>query len=102
MLDASIPEDEDVLKVLDLYRPNITALEKMFVGSTMVKLEGSATVCRRQECNLGNLIADSMVYARALELKEPTPGTWTDAAIAFIQGGGKSNMLNRRKIILYI
>lgn len=40
--------------------------------------------CRLNECNLGNFIADSMVSSRANRYKGPN---WTDASIAFIQGG---------------
>lgn len=41
--------------------------------------------CRFSECNLGNFIADSMVRSHASRYKGPN---WTDASIAFIQGGG--------------
>lgn len=41
--------------------------------------------CRFNECNLGNFIADSMVRSHASRYTGPN---WTDASIAFIQGGG--------------
>lgn len=45
----------------------------------------NGTVCRAVECNLGNLVTDSMVYAHALLYN----GTyWSDAGIALMQGGG--------------
>lgn len=41
--------------------------------------------CRFNECNLGNFIADSMVISYANRYRG---SSWTDASIAFIQGGG--------------
>lgn len=69
-----------------MYRPNITALEKSVIGHTKVYLEGHRTICRTEECNLGNLVADSMIYGRVIENQGGS--FWTDAAIAFIMGGG--------------
>ena len=81
-----MPREDDVLQLLEVYRPNITALEENVVGRTKVYLEGRAEVCRSMECNLGNLVADSMIYSRVLENQGGS--YWTDAPIAFIQGGG--------------
>lgn len=50
LLDKEVPRDEDVVKLLDIYRPGIDELEKKIVGSTRVALDG---VCRTKECNLG-------------------------------------------------
>lgn len=86
MLNASIAQEQDLLDLLEVYRPNITAIENTIVGYTKVKLEGGG-VCRLRECNLGNLITDSMVYARVLE--EKSGDYWTDAPIALLQGGGE-------------
>lgn len=88
MLNASIAQEQDLLDLLEVYRPNITILEKTIVGYTKVKLEGG-NICRLRECNLGNLLTDSMVYARVLE--EKGGDYWTDAPIALLQGGGKLN-----------
>lgn len=44
--------------------------------------------CRFTECNLGNLIADAMVYVRSMQYNG-TDGYWTDAPIALMNGGGK-------------
>lgn len=94
LLNASVPRDSDVLQLLEVYRPNITALELNTVGHTKVYLEGSSTVCRKGECNLGNLITDSMIYARVLA---DLGGThWTDAPIAIIQGGGIRTSIEKK------
>ncbi|XP_060656295.1 protein 5NUC-like isoform X1 [Drosophila nasuta] len=85
LLNASISQEQDLLDLLDVYRPNITHLEQTIVGYTKVTLEGG-NICRLRECNLGNLVADSMVHTRVLEDK--AGDYWTDASIALIQGGG--------------
>ncbi|XP_017868238.1 PREDICTED: protein 5NUC-like isoform X1 [Drosophila arizonae] len=85
LLNASVAQEQDMLDLLDTFRPNITAKGKQVIGHTKVHLEGGS-ICRLRECNLGNLIADSMVYSRMLENKGGE--YWTDAAIALIAGGG--------------
>lgn len=52
LLNGTIPRDEDLLELLNDYRPAVEALEKQIVGETKVKLDGD---CRLQECNLGNI-----------------------------------------------
>ncbi|XP_017486162.1 PREDICTED: protein 5NUC-like [Rhagoletis zephyria] len=94
LLNASVPRENDVLQLLDVYRPNITELENSIVGHTKVQLEGRSTVCRQYECNLGNLIADSMVYARVME--DQGGVFWTDAPIAIINGGGIRSGIDKR------
>ncbi|XP_017836103.1 protein 5NUC-like [Drosophila busckii] len=84
-LNATIAQDQDILDLLEIYRPNVTAHGQRIVGHSKVFLEGGG-VCRLRECNLGNVIADSMVYARMKENKSME--YWTDAAVALIQGGG--------------
>lgn len=87
LLNGTIPRDDDILAALNVYRPGILELQNKVVGYTKVLLDGST--CRREECNLGNLIADAMVNEYALTYKDDN-NYWTDAAIAFIQGGGNS------------
>jgi 5'-nucleotidase len=83
LLNGSFPSDPDVLQVLEKYRPGIIALETEIVGKTQVQLNGT---CRRQECNMANLISDAFIDWRAMT--QYTSTFWTDAAIALIQGGG--------------
>lgn len=91
LLDGTIERDADVLELLNIYRPNITALEEEIVGSTKVLLDGS---CRQHECNLGNFIADAFVDWRALNYE--SPDFWTDASIGFVQGGGVRASINHK------
>jgi 5'-nucleotidase len=50
LLDKIVPRDEDVIALLNAYRPGIVELETKVLGSTKVELSGK---CRTQECNLG-------------------------------------------------
>ncbi|EDW61292.1 protein 5NUC [Drosophila virilis] len=92
LLNASVTQEQDLLDLLEVYRPNITRLEQTIVGYTKVTLEGG-NVCRLRECNLGNLIADSMVHTRVLENKGGD--YWTDAPIALLQGGGIRSSIDK-------
>lgn len=80
LLNGNVEREKDVLELLELYRPAVLELQNEIVGKTRVHLDGS---CRRRECNLGNLIADSMVDWNTLKYNGVG---WTDAAIGIIQG----------------
>jgi 5'-nucleotidase/UDP-sugar diphosphatase len=77
-LDASVPEDPEVLaEALALNEP-LEGLRNQNIGSAAVDLNGERASCRFEECNLGNLIADAILWKTAAE------GT----QIAFQNGGG--------------
>ncbi|EDW48295.1 protein 5NUC [Drosophila sechellia] len=94
LLNASVAQEQDLLDLLEVFRPNVTRLEKSVVGHTKVHLEGNKAVCRAEECNLGNLIADAMVFSRLME--EQGGDFWTDAAISIMQGGGIRSSIEKR------
>ena len=78
LLDASVAEDADILaEVNSLYAP-LEALQNQLVGSASVDINGERSSCRFEECNMGNMIADAIIWATAAE------GT----QIAFHNGGG--------------
>ncbi|XP_049706520.2 protein 5NUC isoform X3 [Helicoverpa armigera] len=83
LLDNSIKQDPEVLAIVNRYRENIMIITEEVVGTTSVILDGRS--CRLKECNMGNLIADAMVYKYASEYRGYG---WTDAPAAIIQGGG--------------
>lgn len=89
LLNKDIPREEDVLQMLEVYRPAILALENEIVGVTRVLLDGS---CRRTECNLGNFITDAMVDWHSLNYRSSSH--WTDAPIGLLQGGGIRSSIN--------
>ncbi|KAH8280429.1 hypothetical protein KR018_006987, partial [Drosophila ironensis] len=93
LLNASVAQEQDLLDLLEVFRPNVTALEKSVIGHTKVHLEGRKEVCRARECNLGNLVADAMVFSRAME--NQGGDYWTDAAISLMQGGGIRSSIDK-------
>lgn len=86
LLNDEIPQDRDVLDALEEYREEVEAYENEVIGTTKVILEGDN--CRKEECNMGNLLTDAMVSIRAGLYTLSDNNKWTDAAIAIVQGGG--------------
>ncbi|CAG5033242.1 unnamed protein product [Parnassius apollo] len=92
LLDNSIPQDSEILKIVERYRSDVVNITEEVIGNTSVVLDGLS--CQYKECNLGNLIADAMVYHYASEYKGYY---WTDAPVAIIQGGGiRSSIANTK------
>lgn len=83
LLDKSIPQDVEVLAIVDKYRDEVMKVSELVLGKTSIKLDGKT--CRLKECNMGNLITDAMIHKYASEYKGQG---WTDAPIAIMQGGG--------------
>ncbi|XP_060521867.1 protein 5NUC-like [Cylas formicarius] len=87
LLDNAVPQDPDVLSLLEVYRPEVNALNEQVVGTSRVILEGS---CRHSECNFGNLIADALVtYVASVNTER-----WTNAPIALYNGGAVRNTID--------
>jgi len=62
LLDATVPEDpEYVAKVQDMSE-EVDMLRGMVIGETLTGLEGTELSCRHGESNLGNLIADAILW----------------------------------------
>jgi len=61
LLDASVPEDPAaVARVAELAGP-IEEMKTRVVAETADAIEGDRSVCRAQECPMGNLVADAML-----------------------------------------
>jgi len=57
---------KDVLKMVEDKRGPIDELQQQVIGKTRVLLDGDSKSCRRQECNMGNLICDALLdYVRS-------------------------------------
>lgn len=82
LLDSNIPRDPEVLRLLDEYQSTVNAISKQIIGNTKTFLDPD---CRLNECNLGNLVTDALIYNRAKQYNGPY---WTDASIAIVNGGG--------------
>lgn len=83
-LDTAIPQDQDILELLETFRPEVEELDKKVVGKSRVLLDATSNKCRSVECNLANLIADSFVFYMAAQYAGPG---WTDTPIGIINGG---------------
>lgn len=61
LLDASVPEDEEIkARVAELAGP-IEELKAKVVAEATADIDGSRETCRSVECPMGNLIADAML-----------------------------------------
>ncbi|KAH8400483.1 hypothetical protein KR222_001499, partial [Zaprionus bogoriensis] len=86
LLDQTVALDPKIKSFLDSRRSKVDELEDQVVGTSKVILNGDKLLCRKEECNLGNFIADAFVYGRVVENQGGL--YWTDAALAVINGGG--------------
>jgi 5'-nucleotidase/UDP-sugar diphosphatase len=77
-LDASVPEDPDVLAQAQALNEPLEELRNQIIGAAAVDLNGERASCRFEECSMGNLIADAILWKTAPE------GT----QIVFQNGGG--------------
>ncbi|CAK9817342.1 Protein 5NUC [Anthophora quadrimaculata] len=92
LVNSSIEQAEDILMELKEMREAIDNISSVVVGSTRVLLEGDSKVCRRRECNLGNLITDAMIDHNVREYAEWSvynlEGNTANLAGAFLQYSG--------------
>ncbi|MDE0695096.1 MAG: 5'-nucleotidase C-terminal domain-containing protein [Boseongicola sp.] len=61
LLDASVPEDENTKKRVGELAEPLDAIRKKVVAEAGEFIEGGRSVCRVEECPMGNLVADSML-----------------------------------------
>ena len=59
-IDGSVNENTQIIARLDELEEPINELKETIVGNVSNSLTGDRTVCRVQECDMGNLIADAM------------------------------------------
>lgn len=86
LLNASVNEDTSITKVLDPYKINLTILMEEVIGSTKVLMEHGDAICRMQECNLGNMVADA--YYDYYVNREPTNASaWSKLNGAVVNAG---------------
>ncbi|HMS44908.1 MAG TPA: bifunctional metallophosphatase/5'-nucleotidase [Alphaproteobacteria bacterium] len=78
LLDHTVPQDQQVLSMVKELSEPLQVFRQRQVGTTETELVGSREICRHQECNLGNLISDALLFATQ---KQKTQ-------IAFQNGGG--------------
>ncbi|XP_065444261.1 5'-nucleotidase isoform X2 [Chrysemys picta bellii] len=85
LLNSSIPEDRVLKEEVDKWKIQLNNFSSQVIGKTIVYLNGTSQACRFQECNLGNLICDAMIYNN---LKHRDENTWNHVSMCIINGGG--------------
>ncbi|XP_037563266.1 protein 5NUC-like isoform X1 [Dermacentor silvarum] len=86
LLDRNVKEDQCITDVLKPFKENLTAQMGVVIGSTQVLMEHNHDICRMQECNLGNLIADAY-YEYYLNMTTTTGPVWSDLNGAVVNAG---------------
>uniref|UniRef100_A0A6B0VCN7 5'-nucleotidase n=1 Tax=Ixodes ricinus TaxID=34613 RepID=A0A6B0VCN7_IXORI len=86
LLNSSVTEDAEMIKVIAPFKENVTKVMKEPVGYTKVLLEQQDNVCRIRECNLGNMMADAY-FAHYADMNTSSPDLWSDVNAAIINGG---------------
>ncbi|XP_077553630.1 5'-nucleotidase-like [Haemaphysalis longicornis] len=87
LLDANVKEDVCMVSVLKPFKEKVAVQMERNIGATKVCMEHAEGVCRLQECNLGNLIADSFFhYYVNRERRESA--AWSTLNGAVVNSGG--------------
>ncbi|XP_064506115.1 5'-nucleotidase isoform X2 [Pseudopipra pipra] len=84
LLDSSIPEDEHIKEEVEKWRENLGNYSKE-IGKTNVYLNGTSQACRFQECNMGNLLCDAVLYEN---VGRPDKKSWNHVSMCILNGGG--------------
>ncbi|NWR33769.1 V5NTD nucleotidase, partial [Tachuris rubrigastra] len=84
LLDSNIPEDEHIKEEVEKWRENLGNYSKE-IGKTSVYLNGTSQACRFQECNMGNLLCDAMLYEN---VGRPDKKSWNHVSMCILNGGG--------------
>lgn len=85
LLDHMIAPDPKMMQLVQQFKQQSSQQRSEYIlARTKVHLEGRESICRTKDCNLGALLADSLVHCRANLHQGPL---WTDTPIAIIYGG---------------
>ncbi|XP_007427924.1 5'-nucleotidase [Python bivittatus] len=85
LLNKDIPEDPAVKAEIDRLKIQLQNFSSQEIGKTIVYLNGTTHACRFQECNMGNLICDAVVYNN---LRYPDDDQWNHVSMCILNGGG--------------
>lgn len=88
LLDKTIPQDNTAIQILNKYSNEISKASEEVIGQTAVVLDGNS--CSFQECNLGNLVTDAIVYYYSIRYEGDN---WSDAPIAIIDSNAISDSI---------
>nr|XP_056712167.1 5'-nucleotidase [Euleptes europaea] len=93
LLNSSIPEDAKVKAEVDTMRVELNKFFSKEIGKTIVYLNGTSEACRLQECNMGNMICDAVVYNN---LRHPDDNQWNHVSMCITNGGGIRSPIDER------
>ncbi|KAJ8356081.1 hypothetical protein SKAU_G00188750 [Synaphobranchus kaupii] len=93
MLDSTIPEDPSIRADVEEWKKSLSNYSSLYVGSTLVYLNGSFAECRFRECNLGNLLCDAMVNHN---IKYPDEVQWNHVSSCIMNSGGIRSPIDER------
>uniref|UniRef100_A0A0B6ZWT7 5'-nucleotidase n=1 Tax=Arion vulgaris TaxID=1028688 RepID=A0A0B6ZWT7_9EUPU len=85
LLDHSVAKDDATEQLVARHLPAIEHMKKTVIGETYVDLIADRIQCRTTECNLGNLIADSIVHQNLK--RQSDPNSWSDVSIGLVNAG---------------
>lgn len=88
LLNHKIEQDQEVLAIEAIYRSKVDKIHNEVYGVTKFTLDGSN--CRYYECNIGNMITDSMVWLHQLNAS-----SFTNASVAFLGSGDIRSSIKR-------
>ena len=89
--------DPECLEDVKRYREGVEEVVNRLLGKSLVKLVGNVpgdSVCRRGECNLGNLITDAMVWNYVTEFDDKV---WNNVSIGVQNAGAIRGTIGRGK-----
>ncbi|XP_067674621.1 5'-nucleotidase-like [Haliotis asinina] len=85
LLDNNTAQDASTLTFLAPFAKQIDETAYDIVGKSHVPLQGQKGICRLRECNLGNVITDSMVRQN---IRHSDSLYWNNVSIAITNAGG--------------
>ncbi|XP_035669097.1 snake venom 5'-nucleotidase-like [Branchiostoma floridae] len=92
LLNDTVPKDTNISAEVARLATSLANKTEQSVGTTQVLLGGE---CDFGECNIGNLITDSMVHHN---IKHPDETSWNDVAIAVLNSGGIRSIIGQGTI----
>ncbi|XP_030849943.1 5'-nucleotidase [Strongylocentrotus purpuratus] len=83
LLDGSVEKDPATLAAVEAWEVRVDEISNEVIGRTETRLNGDLATCGTQECNLGNVMADAMLFDHGMD--------WYGANIAMTTSGSISS-----------
>lgn len=88
LIDHTFEEDQTIERILQFYQTKLDPIDKIQIGRTMVTLDARTSSCRLHECNVGNIVADSMFYHFLIKnWMNESASEWSSANFVAVNGG---------------